>query len=307
MASWKAAEELARSEQRRKTDLSAKGEESNTEAQREAIASWNKVYELIKRELSSRDSSARAPSSDGSTRRPSPEGRPATVLSPKIEKAVKTKERKSHREHEDKPQDKSCHERHKAKGLCFVCHKSGHFSRDCPERKKVPSTLDKPPDIENFGIDTDFGDVENQRQLSTCSQDSELTVNNIHIIGDNDESDDDVELDDLPEIVSNDLETEVMILSELDNNTSMKQDTREYNPWIGDPLGLRAEEQLIGICYPGDDHLSLGVFDSARFCIYQVEGDRHIVIESERDELRDGDSIYVPDELLRDPHFDIVQ
>ncbi|KIM60767.1 hypothetical protein SCLCIDRAFT_26307 [Scleroderma citrinum Foug A] len=128
LASWKAAQ----------------GEESDIEAQQEAIASWNKVHELTKRELSSRnsfvrvpssrDSSPRAPSSrGGSTRTPSPEGRPAMVLPPKVEKAAKIKEHKSHREREDKrkhtwprapdpvrmivnkaiAQDKSRHKQHK--------------------------------------------------------------------------------------------------------------------------------------------------------------------------------------------------
>ena len=113
LASWKAAQVLARSKQGSKTDLSAKGKESDIEMQREAIVSWNKVHELTKRELSSRNSFVRAPSSrdssprapssrGGSTRRPSPEGRPAMVLPPKVEKAAKIKEHKSHREREDK-------------------------------------------------------------------------------------------------------------------------------------------------------------------------------------------------------------
>ena len=48
LASWKAAQVLARSEQGSKTDLSTKGEESDIEAQQEAIVSWNKVHELTK-------------------------------------------------------------------------------------------------------------------------------------------------------------------------------------------------------------------------------------------------------------------
>ncbi|KIM51718.1 hypothetical protein SCLCIDRAFT_1166396 [Scleroderma citrinum Foug A] len=81
LASWKVAQVLAQSKQGSKTALSAKGEEV----------------------LSSRDSSPRAPSSrGGSTQKPSPEGRPAMVLPPKVEKAAKIKEHKSHREREDK-------------------------------------------------------------------------------------------------------------------------------------------------------------------------------------------------------------
>ena len=48
LASWKAVQVLARSKQGSKTDLSAKGEESDIEVQQEAIVSWNKVHELTK-------------------------------------------------------------------------------------------------------------------------------------------------------------------------------------------------------------------------------------------------------------------
>jgi len=96
-------------------------------------------------------------------------------------------------------------------------------------------------------------------------------------------------------------------LSEIDDETSTEEDSQSYNPWIGDPLGNRAEERLAGICYPGDDHLSSGIFDPTRFCVYSVEGDRHIIVESDRDERGDGNSIYIPDRSLRDPRFDVVR
>ena len=63
---------------------------------------------------------------------------------------------------------------------------------------------------------------------------------------------------------------------------------------------------MTGICYPGDDPLSPGVFDHTRFCIYPVKGERHIVVESEHDELGDDHSIHIPDDQLRDPHFDVA-
>jgi len=196
-------------------------------------------------------------------------------------------------------------EQHKAEGLCFGCHRTGHFSRNCPEQNKVSSSSNKPPGVASFGINVDFGDIENQRELSARSQDCEITANNISIPEDVDETDDEPELDNT---AMDDPDTESDIaLSELDDDTSTKDDSRSYNPWIGDPLGQRAEEQLTGICYPGDNHLSPGIFDPARFCIYPVEGNKHIVIESERDERGDGSSIYVPDDSLRDPQFDIVR
>jgi len=72
-------------------------------------------------------------------------------------------------------------EQHKTKGLCFVCHKSRHFSWNCPERNKVPSTWNKPPSVASFRIDVNFGDAENQRELSAHSQECGLMVNNINI------------------------------------------------------------------------------------------------------------------------------
>ena len=199
-------------------------------------------------------------------------------------------------------------ERHKAKGLCFICHKAGHFSRNCPERNKVPSTSNKPPGVASSGVNVDFGDVENQRELSMRSQESGLAANNIHIFSDAEELDDDSDSDNVLDAESDDFGVESITMSELtDDDTTESTNTGEYNPWIGDPLGLHAEEQLAGICYPGDDQLSPGVFDPTRFCIYQVEGDRHIVVESEHDERGDGSSIHIPDGLLRNPSFDVVR
>jgi len=135
-------------------------------------------------------------------------------------------------------------ERHKAEGLCFVCHKPGHFSRNCPDRNKVPSASDKPPGVASFGIGVDFGDIEKQRELSTRSQDGDLTVSNINVLSEDDEIEDDSEPDNIPEVTSNDLGTESDIsLSETDNETSTEEDSRSYNPWIGDLLGNRCESK----------------------------------------------------------------
>ena len=156
LVSWKVAQVLARSEQGSKTDLSAKGEESDIEAQWEAITSWNKVHELTKRELSSRnsfvrtlssrDSSPRAPSSrGGSTWRPSPEGRPAMdlwdgmVLPPKVKKAAKIKERKSHREHEDKCK----HTRPRAPDpVCVIVNKAIAQDKSRHKQHKTPRAME---------------------------------------------------------------------------------------------------------------------------------------------------------------------
>ena len=198
---------------------------------------------------------------------------------------------------------------HKAEGLCFVCHKSGHFLCNCPDRNKVPSTSNKPLGVMNFGINVDFGDVKNQHKLSIHLQESRLAANNIHIFGDEDELDDESEPDDnIPDIISDDFGIESLVLSELEgDNTTESTTTGDYNPWIREPLAHQAEEQLVGTRYPGDNPLLLGVFNHARFCIYQVEGNRHIVIESKHNECGDGNSIYIPNDLLRNPHFDIVR
>jgi len=74
LASWKAAQELARSEQENKPDLSAKGTESNVEAQRAAIASWNKAHELAQEEPISANVSVRDPSPEGRVKVTSPKG-----------------------------------------------------------------------------------------------------------------------------------------------------------------------------------------------------------------------------------------
>ncbi|KIM58085.1 hypothetical protein SCLCIDRAFT_28358 [Scleroderma citrinum Foug A] len=77
----------------------------------------------------------------------------------------------------------------KAEGLYFFWH------------KPVPSSeSDEPPGVESFGINIDFGDIENQHELLVCLQDCGLAMNNINVPGeDNDDLDDDIELVDLPE------------------------------------------------------------------------------------------------------------
>ena len=85
------------------------------EAQREAIASWNKAHELAKQEPESRDCSLWAPSSRSSSASepPSKEGtlraptlksndRPVKVLSPKVDKTVKDRGREHRKSYKEK-------------------------------------------------------------------------------------------------------------------------------------------------------------------------------------------------------------
>ena len=117
-----------------------------------------------------------------------------------------------------------------------------HFSRNCPEQNKVQSSSNKPPGVASFGIDVDFGDIENQHELSVQSLDCEIAANNINVAVGGNENDEDPGPDDLPETDNFDMESDI-VSSELDDETSIEDDSRSYNPWIGDPLGNRAEER----------------------------------------------------------------
>jgi len=102
LASWKVAQELARSEQESKPDLSIKGSEPDVEAQRAAIASWNKAHELAKGEPVSANISVRVlspesryraktiPSSEGSFRASSPEGQ-VKIVSPEAKRVARNR------------------------------------------------------------------------------------------------------------------------------------------------------------------------------------------------------------------------
>lgn len=123
LASWKAAQELARSEQESKPDPSIKGSESDVEAQRAAIASWNKAHELAKEEPVSTNISVRvlSPESRYRTKTISEAKRVAKNRTQKPHKAEKGKETPTKgtpdpvRMMVDKAiaQDKSRRERHK--------------------------------------------------------------------------------------------------------------------------------------------------------------------------------------------------
>lgn len=104
---------------------------------------------------------------------------------------------------QDKPRlSKEEQECHKAEGLCFICPKSGHFSRNCPDIHTVSSS-GKPPGITSFGVNVDFGDVECQRQLARSTKnDSEVLVNFIQTRGPTVQDDEDEPEDDFPDLES---------------------------------------------------------------------------------------------------------
>ncbi|KIO06696.1 hypothetical protein M404DRAFT_66349, partial [Pisolithus tinctorius Marx 270] len=161
---------------------------------------------------------------------------------------------------------------HKAEGLCFICHKSGHFSRNCPDRRTVSSS-GKPPGITSFGVDMDFGDVESQRHLARSTEnDNEVSVNFIQTRGPSVQEDNDEPDDDFPDLES---------VSDDD------------------------EELLSGICYPGDDPDSLRTYMDTRFLIYDLKDGRHMIVESKRDMLSPEDRVMIENHLLTDPTFRI--
>ncbi|KIN95766.1 hypothetical protein M404DRAFT_33908 [Pisolithus tinctorius Marx 270] len=93
-------------------------------------------------------------------------------------------------------------ERHKAEGLCFICHKSGHFSRNCPDRQTVLNAS-KSSGVTSFGVGVDFRDIECQRQLASLSRHSpEVSLNFIQARGPTIQEDDGVPDDDLPDLES---------------------------------------------------------------------------------------------------------
>lgn len=188
-------------------------------------------------------------------------------------------------------------ERHKSEGLCYICHKSGHFSRNCPDRHKVSSSS-KPPGVSSFGIDVDFGDVEAQRQLAISSgSDLKVMSNFIHLRGPGEPNTDDPD-DDLPDLESVWSDDDVY-------NRAQFYGERIKGPTIGSPLEDRAAECLSGICYPGDDPNSLGTFMDTRFVVYSIGDGKHVIIESEQDVLGPDDRITIDTELLRRPAFRI--
>ena len=129
------------------------------------------------------------------------------------------------------------HERHQAEGLCFRCHKPGHFTCNCPEANKEASTSK----VTSQNVDIDFGNVESLREMSENSRRAGR------------------------------IEFNMMEPIEL-----VPEQPSDYMPRpgeIGEPLSERAARRLAeGMIYPGDDpyHPIRPIED--RFLVYQTVG-----------------------------------
>lgn len=212
------------------------------------------------------------------------------------------KERRNERQRENAPSKLSQEEqeRHKAEGLCYICHKAGHFSRNCPERQKVSSSS-KPPGVSSFGVDVDFGDVENQRQLARSSEcDPSVTLNFINPRGPVMHDEDDEIFEDLPDLES--------VWSEDDNSLGDSVTTDEDDHIAGMRIHVYNSDQFLRsgptgteIGTPLEDRVS--TFMDTRFVVYNLHDGTHAIVESERDILGPSDRILIDTELLKRPAF----
>ena len=161
-------------------------------------------------------------------------------------------------------------ERHRAEGLCFRCHKPGHFTRNCPEVNKEASTSK----VTNQNVDIDFGNIESLREMSENSRRTDGIE--LSMMDPTDES--------VRELLS----------------TDYTPNPRE----IGDPLSERAAQRLTeGTMYPGDNPFRPIRPSRDRFLVYPAIGGRHAIYDSEH-HWHDSDGIILIDTgTLMDPNL----
>ena len=210
-------------------------------------------------------------------------------------------------------------ERRKTEGLCLNCSGAGHFSRNCPQRNKVPSTLkhDSPPGVTSYGMGLDFGDIECQQELSKASA-SGIHVNLMDLFDSDDDGNDMVNL---PGLVSDEYSlTETETLPATPANTSEEDESSEdaeseASEWypckypfcrvptdFGEPLSERARGRLASTCYPREDPDDPAVYARDRFWVYRVKNGFHVVMD---DLYPFEDGLLIASRWLQNPQFHI--
>jgi len=186
-------------------------------------------------------------------------------------------------------------ERCKTEGLCFICSGASHFSQNCPQRNKVPSTSkhNSPPGVMSYGMGLDFGDIECQRELSKVSA-SGIHVNLMDLFDSDDDGNDMVNL---PGLVSDEYsltETETLpaTLANASKDESSEDAESEASEWypykylfcrlptnFGEPLSERARGRLASTCYPREDPDDPAVYARDHFWVYRVKNSFHVVMD----------------------------
>ena len=137
-------------------------------------------------------------------------------------------------------------ERNKADGMCFHCHQAGHFSCNCPDLNKVPSSSkgSDPPGISTFDWSISYGAIEDQCERSQASK-ADLSLGTVSLAVDSDGLKPDV---DLPELWDKSA-SEASGDSEDDNDFFDSSENPSYTRVPVYSNGVRVQ----GLIFPNDD------------------------------------------------------
>lgn len=140
-------------------------------------------------------------------------------------------------------------ERHKADGMCFHCRQAGHFSCNCPDLNKVPSSSmgSHPPGISTFGWSINYGAIEDQCERSQASK-ADLSLGTVSLAVDGDGLERDVDLPELRDKSASEASDD----SEDDNDFCDSSENPSYTRVPVYSNGVRAQ----GLIFPNDDEAS---------------------------------------------------